>query len=181
MIQTDTHRATVNNTLSKEQEESITLCQGHSRETSRRFYEIQDKERAAIQSVTAHQVLYGKMPDVNIRKISSEDEEFRIHQDIVDDVDDDDDDDDDGTSKCKRIRWTQNQEEWIINWMEKCKNNCLSGRQLNWKKCLNDMKTDDMAINIFTPAHHDICKLREFGKRLNKKRKLSVNELRMMR
>lgn len=168
MMQTDTHRATMNQTLSKEQEESITMCQGHSQETARKFYEIKDKEKAAFQSIEAHQILYGEMPSIKIPKRSNQDDPF-----YPDDLDEE--------NKNKRTKWTIEQEEWILDWMDKYKQDVFFNGNMNWKKCVKDIECDSKAQHIFTASHLDPSKLREFSKRLKKKRQSSLSDLQQMR
>jgi hypothetical protein len=145
-MQTDTHRATMSNTLSKEQEESITFCQGHSQAVSKRFYEMKDKEKAAKQTISAHQILYGEMPSLNIRKRNLQDDEF-IPDDQLEDE-----------AKEKRIKWTPEQESWILNWMEQYKTDVLFNGSMNWKRCIKDIQSTPEALQIFPPSHHDPSK-----------------------
>ena len=157
MIHTDAHRATLKNTLSREEEESITLCQGHSRETAKRFYELNDHKQAAVHTIAAHKVLYGEMPAIKISKRKAEDEDFKPIEEEFED------------SPSKRIKWTPEHEQWIVKWIEEYKRHVLYNGKINWKKCSKDISNDLEAMEIFTPAHTDPSKLREFAKRLNRK------------
>lgn len=158
-MQTDTHRATISNRLSKDEEESVTLFQGHSQTTAKKFYEIKDQQRAAEKTIQAHQTLYGEMPSLKLRRrnISVSDEEYAP--------------DDPVEGKRKRLQWTPDQERWVLSWMEECKirKDVISSNKMNWIKCVKDMESDPKALEIFSPAHCDPAKLREFSKRLKKK------------
>lgn len=165
-MQTDTHRATINNRLSKEEEESVTFYQGHSQATANKFYEIKNKERAAQQTIRAHNTMYGEMPSLTIRKRNINDEYLP-------------DDQFEGEEIRKRLQWTPDQERWILSWIEECKNNkeVLPSSKMNWIKCVKDMESDPKALEIFSPSHFDPAKLREFSKRLKKKRQ-SLSDMR---
>ncbi|MFO0414617.1 MAG: hypothetical protein ACK50E_03110 [Bacteroidota bacterium] len=159
MLQTDTHNATLKHTLSKEEEESLTMTQGHSRETARRFYEIKNQEQAAIQSIEAHRILYGEMPQIKIKR-KCEEEEYHP-------------DEESEPSKDKRIKWTLEHEAYILEWIEGYKKDIFYTGKMNWRKCSNDI-TNDPKGWIFTSAHRDPAKLREFAKRIAKKQNTLV-------
>lgn len=164
MIQTDTHRATMKNNLSREEEESMTMTQGHSRETSRRFYEVKNKEQAALQSIEAHRTLYGEMPPIKIKRKVEEAEEYYPEEEQ------------DELESSKRIKWNPEHELYILEWMEGYKKDFLYTGKMNWKKCCTDIANDPNG-RIFTPAHRDPAKLREFVKRIAKKRNSLVREI----
>jgi hypothetical protein len=89
--------------------------------------------------------------------------------------------DDQEQSREESFQWTQDQKEWLNNWVtEWQEHHCCFGGQINWRKCIKDMETDSKASQLFTVVHQDRSKLREFGKRFNQE-KNSLSILRLMR
>jgi hypothetical protein len=76
MQQTEAAEARLEEVIDGHQEEAITLHQGHSSETARRFYLKRDAHRVAKQAVEAHGNMYGPMPSTLKRLRESDDDPY---------------------------------------------------------------------------------------------------------
>ena len=76
MQQTEAAEARLEEVIDGHQEEAITLHQGHSSETARRFYLKRDAHRVAKQAVEAHSAMYGPMPSTLMPLRESDDDPY---------------------------------------------------------------------------------------------------------
>ena len=185
MQQTYAHVATLQNNISMECEEALTLTQGHSRETANQYYILRDMEKAAKNASGIHKRLHGEFTVPNINIPHDADEEFRpgryspydlchifIDNDHVSDCSDE------PSQKRIRLAWSIEEEVYIAKWIEDyvASSTYNITARINWKKLEAHIK-NDKATNIFLDEHIKHTKLMECAKRMAKRLGVSIQSL----
>lgn len=193
MQHTVAHEAVMDNTIPEAYEEALTLTQGHSRETTQRYYVKKQMERAATTACLAHKRLHGEFVAPNIPRPTLGQVEYLpegkpllpfstldiiLLSDFV--LDENQNEEINATlspvRKRTRINWSNEEEAWIAGWVSKYVHGATYEKRINWKAAVKEINNSE-AKEIFHPEHIDSTKLMECAKRLAKKYGVSVNEL----
>lgn len=76
MQHTIAHEAVLEQTIPEEYEEALSYTQGHSRETTQRFYIMKKMKKHAETACIAHKRLHGEFAPVDIPQPTPEEEEY---------------------------------------------------------------------------------------------------------
>lgn len=76
MQHTAAHEAVMDHTIPEAFEEALSYTQGHSRETTQRFYVMKKMEEHAVTACLAHKRLHGEFEAVDIPQLRPEEEEY---------------------------------------------------------------------------------------------------------
>ncbi len=75
------------------------------------------------------------------------------------------------------MAWSDEEEAWISAWIEKYVASPHYNSKINWKLCVKHLKESHECI-IFEKEHIDATKIRECAKRIARRAKKSLSELR---
>ncbi len=83
MQHTAAHEAVMEQKIPEEYEEALSFTQGHSRETTQKFYVMKKMAKHAITACDAHKRLHGEFAIVDIPQPTVEEEEYLPSGDLI--------------------------------------------------------------------------------------------------